>query len=113
MDGAVDGVVGVLRLLQAVSVSARMTPRMRVARPTGPAFRKMRDDGNETVDATLLPFRASTCPHAEHLISRSAPENLTTGMTTQPKARVAGVIRSRNVGLGFDERQAFSLTVSR
>ena len=106
-----DGVVGVSRLLQAVSVSARMTPRMRVARPTGPAFRKMRDDGNETVDGTLLPFRASTCPHAEHPISRSAPANLTTGKTTRPRGRVAGMIRPRNVGLVFDERRAFSLTV--
>ena len=98
MDGAVDGVVGVLRLLQAVSVSARMTPRMWVARPTGPAFRKMRDDGTNG-RCYPSPFRASTCPHAEHLIGRSAPENLTTGKTTQPSARVAGAIRSRNVGL--------------
>ena len=34
-----DGVVGVL-VLQAVRISAGMTPRMRVVRPTGPAFPK-------------------------------------------------------------------------
>src|SRR3954469_20021728 len=40
-DGVVveDGVVGEL-VLQAVSISARRTPRMGVVRPTGPAFRK-------------------------------------------------------------------------
>ena len=112
-----DGVVGVSRLPQAVSVSDRMTPRMRVARPMGPAFRKMRDDRDETVEGTLLPFRrqrvrARTCPHAEHPISRSAPANLPTGKTTRPRARVAAVIRSRNVGLAFDERQAMVAVAS-
>ena len=38
-----DGAVGVSRLLQAVSVSARVTPRMRVARRMEPAFRKVRN----------------------------------------------------------------------
>jgi len=42
-----DGVVGVSRLLQAVSVSARMTPRMRGARRMEPAFRKMRNYRDE------------------------------------------------------------------
>ena len=72
----------------------------------------MRDDRDEAVDGTLPPFRrqraGTPSPHSDHPISRSAPANLTTGKTTRPSARVAGVVRSRNVGLVFDERQAFS-----
>ena len=60
-----------------------------------------------------LTGRARTpSPHSEDPISRSAPA-MTTGKTIRPSARVAGVIRSRNVGLVFDERQAFSLVANR
>ena len=76
-----DGVVGVSRLLHAVSVSARMTPRMRVARRMEPAFREMRDDRNETDGLYSSAIPASTerqevgRPHiaGDHYSAREPP----------------------------------------
>src|SRR3954466_1670295 len=65
-DGVVveDGVVGEL-VLQAVNISARMTPRMGVVRPTGPAFRNTRDDRSHSSDRRIACSTDKSCVSAQ------------------------------------------------